>query len=67
MKRFLAHWLTVTIALGGNGLAFYLAAMVVPGFHVRSFLSAVVGSLVVGLVSWFVGMFGRSDPAVVSR
>jgi uncharacterized membrane protein YvlD (DUF360 family) len=41
-----------------NWFAFYLAAMVGPGFRVHSFLSAIVGSLVVGLVSSFVGMFG---------
>jgi hypothetical protein len=38
--------------------AFYLAAMVGSGFRVHSFLSAIVGSLVVGLVSSFVGTFG---------
>ena len=38
-----------------NGLAFALAALVVPGFEVHSLLSAVVGAIVVGLVSWFIG------------
>jgi putative membrane protein len=114
MKRFLAHWITVAIALAVavwivpglavdslpallvaalvlgfvnaivrpilliltlpitlltlglfylviNGAAFYLAMLVVPGFHTSSFASAVLGALVVGLVSWFVGLFGRRE------
>jgi len=50
-----------------NGFAFYLAAQLVPGFHVASFGSAIVGSLVVGLVSWFVGMFGRPERSYRDR
>lgn len=46
-----------------NGVAFLLAAYLVPGFEVFSFGSAVLGALVVSLVSWFVGLFGRSDDA----
>ena len=38
-----------------NGAAFGLAAALVPGFQVASFFSAVLGALVVGLVSWFIG------------
>ena len=38
-----------------NGLAFGLAAAIVPGFTVDSLLWAILGALVVGLVSWFVG------------
>ena len=41
-----------------NGLAFGLAAALVPGFGVRSFFSAMVGAFLVGLVSWFIGMVG---------
>jgi putative membrane protein len=41
-----------------NGLAFALAAWIVPGFEVRNLGWAVVGALVVGLVSWFVGSLG---------
>jgi putative membrane protein len=37
-----------------NGLAFALAAFVVPGFAVDGLLWAMLGALVVGLVSWFV-------------
>ena len=42
-----------------NGLAFTLAAFVVPGFHVSSFGYAVLGALVVSVVSWFFGQFGN--------
>lgn len=38
-----------------NGLAFGLAAALVPGFTIDSFAWAVLGALVVGLTSWFVG------------
>jgi len=38
-----------------NGVAFGLAAAVVPGFEVDSLLWAMLGALVVGLISWFVG------------
>lgn len=45
-----------------NGLAFALAAWLVPGFGVRSFGWAVLGAFMVGLVSWFIGSFRRLDP-----
>lgn len=38
-----------------NGAAFGLAAALVPGFAVRSFLSAILGALVTGLAAWMVG------------
>jgi putative membrane protein len=38
-----------------NGLVFGLAAALVPGFSVDSFGSAVLGALVVSIVSWIVG------------
>jgi putative membrane protein len=44
-----------------NGLAFGLAALVVPGFVVTSFWWAILGALVVGLVSWFIGLFVQAD------
>ena len=40
-----------------NGAAFGLAAALVPGFSVDSFLWAMLGALVVGLASWFIGTF----------
>jgi len=42
-----------------NGLAFGLAAWVVPGFDVDSIGWAILGSIVVSLFSWFLGSFGR--------
>jgi putative membrane protein len=42
-----------------NGLAFALAAWVVPGFDVDSIVWAILGSIVVTLFSWFLGSFGR--------
>jgi putative membrane protein len=38
-----------------NGLAFGLAAALVPGFEVASFGRAILGALVVSLVSWVLG------------
>ena len=37
-----------------NGLCFWLVAAVVKGFHVSGFWSAVLGALVVSIVSWVV-------------
>lgn len=42
-----------------NGLAFALAAAIVPGFDIDSFGWAVLGALVVGFASWFVGAVAR--------
>jgi putative membrane protein len=38
-----------------NGLAFAIAAALVPGFTVTSFTSAILGALVVSVVSWILG------------
>lgn len=40
-----------------NGVAFSLAATLVPGFSVTSFFSAILGAVNVGLVSWFISLF----------
>jgi putative membrane protein len=45
-----------------NGVAFALAAALVPGFRVETFGSAVLGSLIVSVVGWFVGSVGSSEP-----
>jgi len=45
-----------------NGLAFALAAWVVPGFDVDSIGWAILGSIIVSLFSWFLGSFGRPQP-----
>ncbi len=44
-----------------NGIAFGLAAAVVPGFDVDSFGWAILGALVVGFASWAVGGIVKSD------
>jgi putative membrane protein len=48
-----------------NGIAFGLAAALVPGFDARGLGSAVAGALIVGLVSWLLGGVARhrSRPA----
>jgi putative membrane protein len=42
-----------------NGIAFSLAASLVPGFDVASFGSAMLGALIVSLVSWALGASGK--------
>lgn len=45
-----------------NGICFGIAAFLVPGFRVDSLGSAIVGSIVVSLVSWIFGsLFKRKD------
>lgn len=44
-----------------NGLAFGLAAAIVPGFSVDSVWWAILGALVASLVSTFVGAFAKSE------
>ena len=44
-----------------NGIAFGLAAFLVPGFSVASFFTAVLGAFVVGVTSWFIGIFSSRD------
>lgn len=46
-----------------NGVAFALAAFLVPGFSVASFFSAVFGAMAVGLVSWFIGGLTGARPS----
>lgn len=45
-----------------NGLAFALAALVVPGFVVASLGWSILGALVVSVVSWFAGATPRREP-----
>jgi putative membrane protein len=40
-----------------NGLSFGLAAWLVPGFSVHGFGAAMLGALVVSVMSWFIGLF----------
>ncbi len=44
-----------------NGAAFALAALVVPGFTVDGFGWAILGALLVSLLSGFVGLFAGDD------
>ena len=49
-----------------NGIAFGLAAALVPGFTVTSLFTAVLGAFVVGVISWFVGIFrDRRDKTIM--
>lgn len=51
-----------------NALVLLLAAWLVPGFHVAGFWSAVGGSLVISIVSFFVGKPERhSETIVINR
>ena len=63
LRRYVAARVLITILTLGlfylvvNGLAFWLAAALVPGFQVQSAGSAILGALFVSLLSWFVGSF----------
>ncbi|HEV8437742.1 MAG TPA: phage holin family protein [Methylomirabilota bacterium] len=48
-----------------NGLCFWLVAAVVKGFHVSGFWSAVLGALVVSVVSWVVTVLVSDSGKVV--
>jgi putative membrane protein len=42
-----------------NGIAFGLAAALVPGFQIAGVVPAILGALVTSIVSWFLGMFTK--------
>lgn len=44
-----------------NGFTFFLAAKLVPGFHVAGFWWSVLGALLVSIISSFVGGFAADD------
>jgi putative membrane protein len=44
-----------------NGFTFFLASKIVPGFEVTGFWWAVLGALVVSVISSFVGAFAKDD------
>jgi putative membrane protein len=54
-----------------NALMLGLVAALVPGFHVATFGSALLGSIIVSLVSWaasaWIGPSGRFEVLVVER
>ncbi|TDI21454.1 MAG: phage holin family protein [Acidobacteria bacterium] len=50
-----------------NGVAFGLAAFLVPGFSVASFFTAVQAAFVVGVISWFIGIFSGRRGKTAAR
>jgi putative membrane protein len=44
-----------------NGLAFGLAAALVPGFQIGSWMAAILGALLTSVLSWFLGIFVKRD------
>jgi putative membrane protein len=44
-----------------NGLAFGLAAALVPGFQIASTTAAILGALAASVISWFIGIFVKRD------
>jgi putative membrane protein len=44
-----------------NGLAFGLAARLVPGFSVGTWTAAILGALLTSVISWGIGIFVRRD------
>ena len=44
-----------------NGFTFLIVAKLVPGFDVATFWWAVLGALIVSVISWFVGGFAPGD------
>jgi putative membrane protein len=47
--------------LAVNGMAFGLAAALVPGFQIASWKAAILGALLTSVVSWFIGIFVKRD------
>ena len=51
-----------------NGLAFNLAASLVPGFHVANLWSGILAAIVVSIVSWLIGLItGTGEPTRCAR
>jgi putative membrane protein len=44
-----------------NGVAFGMAAALVPGFAVRSWTAAILGALLTSVISWVLGIFVKRD------
>lgn len=44
-----------------NGLAYGLAAAVVPGFSIASWTAAILGALLTSVISWFLGIFVKRE------
>lgn len=50
-----------------NGVAFGLAALLVPGFQVASLWSAMLGAVIVSLVSWVFGAITKPSTTIRVR
>lgn len=48
--RLLLHWLL-------NAVSLLIVAQVVPGFHLRGFVSALIAALIIGLINATLGLF----------
>lgn len=67
--RPILFWLTLplTIVTLGlfllvlNGFMFSLTAWLVPGFHVESFLDAILGALILSVIAFLTSWIGRGD------
>jgi putative membrane protein len=44
-----------------NGIAFGIAAWLVPGFQIASWTAAILGALLTSVLSWFIGIFVKRD------
>jgi putative membrane protein len=50
-----------------NGMAFGLAAALVPGFQLASWTAAILGALLTSVFSWFLGIFVKRDSGAARR
>lgn len=50
-----------------NAVTLYLVGGIIPGFHVASFGSAIISSVLISLVSWILGVFVKLNDAPVVR
>jgi putative membrane protein len=46
-----------------NGLTFWLVGALVPGFHVEGLLAGIIGSVLLGIVSWIISAIGLRSAA----
>jgi putative membrane protein len=44
-----------------NGIAFGIAAALVPGFEIATWTAAILGALLTSVLSWFIGIFVKRD------
>jgi putative membrane protein len=46
-----------------NGLTLWLVGALVPGFHVEGLLAGIIGSVLLGIVSWIISAIGLRSAA----